>query len=244
MLKILIFFLCLSTTLFAEFNLKPTTSTLLKVDDIYGYIKDDSNFIIGSSGVIIHSFGDSKSIVARARVIQKINGVAKLEFSVFDALEQSALPLPNILPEEGDEVILNFLYDRAVIIAPDEEIYNYIHLNNQELYFTHIDILGAQLIRTSVLSPKRSDFRKFCANNTTGIVIFALQEKAKYVDCQDFVVLYESQIPKTSSIQVPFYSRIGGYKSGILDFTSEQISNFFNYYETLIDLYSVRKKNE
>ncbi|EAJ3622608.1 exporting protein [Campylobacter coli] len=237
MLKFLTFILSLSIGLFAaDLNLKPVKTELLKVEDIYGYIKDSSDIKLNSSGVVIQRFQTSKSIIARASIIAKEKGLAKLKFSVFADLEQDALPLPNVVPQKGDEVVLNFLYDRGLVIAPDEQTYNKLVSSFPEIYFTHIDILGAQLIRSSALAPKRSDFRKFCADNAVGILIFALEDKAKIVDCQDFSELYELAIAKPSSIQVPFYSRIGGYKSNFFDFNSQEVGNYYRYYDALINL--------
>lgn len=237
MLKFLTFILSLSIGLFAaDLNLKPVKTELLKVEDIYGYIKDSSDIKLNSSGVVIQRFQTSKSIIARASVIAKEKGLVKLKFSVFADLEQDALPLPNVVPQKGDEVVLNFLYDRGLVIAPDEQTYNKLVSSFPEIYFTHIDILGAQLIRSSSLAPKRSDFRKFCADNAVGILIFALEDKAKMVDCQDFSELYELAIAKPSSIQVPFYSRIGGYKSNFFDFNSQEVGNYYRYYDALINL--------
>ncbi|HEB9325869.1 TPA: plasminogen-binding N-terminal domain-containing protein [Campylobacter coli] len=237
MLKFLTFILSLSIGLFAaDLNLKPVKTELLKVEDIYGYIKDSSDIKLNSSGVVIQRFQTSKSIIARASVIAKEKGLAKLKFSIFADLEQDALPLPNVVPQKGDEVVLNFLYDRGLVIAPDEQTYNKLVSSFPEIYFTHIDILGAQLIRSSSLAPKRSDFRKFCADNAVGILIFALEDKAKIVDCQDFSELYELAIAKPSSIQVPFYSRIGGYKSNFFDFNSQEVGNYYRYYDALINL--------
>ncbi|HEC1736119.1 TPA: plasminogen-binding N-terminal domain-containing protein [Campylobacter coli] len=237
MLKFLTFILSLSIGLFAaDLNLKPVKTELLKVEDIYGYIKDSSDIKLNSSGVVIQRFQTSKSIIARASVIAKEKGLAKLKFSVFADLEQDALPLPNVVPQKGDEVVLNFLYDRGLVIAPDEQTYNKLVSSFPEIYFTHIDILGAQLIRSSSLAPKRSDFRKFCADNAVGILIFALEDRAKIVDCQDFSELYELAIAKPSSIQVPFYSRIGGYKSNFFDFNSQEVGNYYRYYDALINL--------
>ncbi|BEK36791.1 plasminogen-binding N-terminal domain-containing protein [Campylobacter coli] len=237
MLKFLTFILSLSIGLFAaDLNLKPVKTELLKVEDIYGYIKDSSDIKLNSSGVVIQRFQTSKSIIARASVIAKEKGLAKLKFTVFADLEQDALPLPNVVPQKGDEVVLNFLYDRGLVIAPDEQTYNKLVSSFPEIYFTHIDILGAQLIRSSSLAPKRSDFRKFCADNAVGILIFALEDRAKMVDCQDFSELYELAIAKPSSIQVPFYSRIGGYKSNFFDFNSQEVGNYYRYYDALINL--------
>lgn len=209
-------------------------TNLVKVDGIYGYVKDNENIKINHSGVITHKFDGLDSIIARVSVIEKKDGYAKLEFRVFDMLEQSALPLPYILPEVGDEVVLNFLYNRAFIIAPNKQTYDLLQNKFSNLELTHIDIFGAQLIQDSVVSPKRSDFRKFCAKNAIGLTIFALKDKAYVVDCQDFKILYNIDIENFNEIQIPFYSRVGGYAKQIFDFDSEEIGNYYKYYNALI----------
>ncbi len=240
MFKMVLLSLAFTLSLFADFDFKVIHTRLLEVDDIYAYVKDDPRIQLNSGGIVMHSFNQSKSIIARASVIAKEKGRAKLEFSVFSSLEQESLPLPNVLPEVGDEVILNFLYDRAAVIAPDEQSYEDIIASYPQIYFTHIDILGAQMIRNSQLAPRRSDLRKFCADNALGILIFALEKKAKFVDCQDFKTLYEIPISKPKSVQVPFYSRISGYRSEFFDFNAAEIGNFYRYYEALIDWGKVR----
>ena len=222
--------------LFADFDLKPVKSELLKVDGPHAYVRDEPGIRLHASGIVSHRFKHSKSIIARVSVIQKENGLAKLEFKVFDSLEQEALPLPNILPEVGDEVLLNFLYDRAVAIAPDRTSHDWLVQKFPSLYFTHIDVLGARLIRANAPAPKRADFRKFCSDNAVGILAFALRDKIKLVDCQDFHVLYEEDVALNSSTQqAPFYSRIEGYRSDFFNINSEEIGDFYRYYETLID---------
>lgn len=243
MLKLILALMISSLSLMAEFNLKPLSTPLLKVEDIYGYVKDSENLTLYSSGVVMHRFKESQSIIARAEVIEKKNGIAKLEFSVFDSLAQEALPLPNVLPEVGDEVILNFLYDRGLVIAPDKQSYDFLVQNFPQIYFTHIDILGAQLIRTAGLAPKRSDLRKFCSENAVGVLVFALENKFKIVDCQSFMTLYEEPLSvKPKALQTPFYSRVSGYESNFFDFNEIKMGNFYRYYEALIDLRKAKEE--
>lgn len=245
MLRWILLLMISSLSLMAEFNLKPLSTTLLKVEDIYGYVKDNENLVPYSSGVVMYRFKESQSIIARAEVVEKKNGIAKLEFSVFDSLAQDALPLPNVLPQAGDEVILNFLYDRGVVIAPDKQSYDFLTQKFPQIYFTHIDILGAQLIRTGGLAPKRSDLRKFCSENAVGILILVLRDKFKIVDCQSLMTLYEEALNiKPKSLQQPFYSRVGGYERDFFDFNPVQMGNFYRYYETLIDLKKAKENDE
>ena len=102
--------------------------------------------MIGSSGVVMHTFSNGESsIIARAVVTKKNAGIATVRFEVFSALSQSALPVPGIVPKSGDKVILNYLYDRAVIVVPNEEIYKQITASFSSIEFIHPDIAGSYL---------------------------------------------------------------------------------------------------
>lgn len=220
-----------------NFDFKPFKTELVKAENAYGYVLDSPEIKLYSSGVVVHNFGTSQIILATVNVVAKENGLAKLQFAVFDMLEQSALPLLKAVPEPKDEVILNFLYDRALIIAPNEESYHLVENQFPNIYFTHIDVFGAQLIRASKAAPTKSDFKTFCANNASGVLVFALKDKAVFVDCQDFKILYSSPL-KTSNTQteLPFYSRIKGYRNEFFDFKSPKVKDYYQYYNSLLGL--------
>lgn len=209
---------------------------LEKVDDIYGYIKDDPRILLHSSGIVVHEIDTQKSIIARASVIGRENGLVKLQFKVFDMLAQDAMPLPNVLPQVGDKIVLNYLYDRALIIAPDKSVYDFIAQKLNGIYFLHPDLFGAHMIQEYRQTPRRSDFRSFCSKNAVGLLVVALEKKAEIVDCQDFGKIEEFAIPQAQSLQIPFYSRITGYKSDIFSLNDEAIGNYYVYYEKLISL--------
>lgn len=235
MVRIILMYFCFIIFSYAKgFDLIQTK--LEKVEDIYGYIKDDPKILIHSSGIVVHNIENQKTIVARASVIGRENGFVKLQFKVFDMLVQDAMPLPNVLPEVGDKVVLNYLYDRALIIAPDKKVYDYIAQKFSDLYFLHPDLFGAHMIQEYRQTPRRSDFRSFCSKNAVGLLVVALEKKAELVDCQDFEKIQEIEIPQAQSLQIPFYSRITGYKSDIFSLNDESIGNYYIYYEKLINL--------
>lgn len=235
MIRIVLMCFCFIVFSYAKsFDLIQTK--LEKIEDIYGYVKDDPKILMHSSGIVVHNIENQKTIVARASVIGRENGFVKLQFKVFDMLTQDAMPLPNVLPEVGDKVVLNYLYDRALIIAPDKKVYDYIAQKFSDLYFLHPDLFGAHMIQEYRQTPRRSDFRSFCSKNAVGLLVVALEKKAELVDCQDFEKLQEIEIPQAQSLQIPFYSRITGYKSDIFSLNDESIGNYYIYYEKLINL--------
>ena len=218
----------------AKFDLKPSYNLILSTNESNATILDNDSFIVGSSGVVMHKLNDgSKAIIARAVVTQKKDGYANLRFEVFNELQQSALPRPTILPQAGDEVILNYMYNRSLIITPNKEIYDQIIKSFSHITFIHPDIVAAYLSYEYKPNPSKADFRKMCALNATGLILIALDGEALFADCGSFEILQSFKTGEISYYEVPFYTRIKDIKSPFWKFGAK-IKNYDKYYNKLL----------
>lgn len=231
------FFTTLSFVMAAEFSMPSYQTQIIKVDGGYATIQDSPNIIVGSSGIVMHRFSNNDtSIIARA-VVSKKNGVnATIRFEVFGFLAQDALPVPGILPTAGDSVVLNYLYDRALIVAPNKEVYDNIVAAFPNIHFIHPDIIGSKLLMDYKPNPSRDDFRAMCGYNAAGVIFFALDEKGYFVDCGGFNILKEFQTGSISYYNRPFYSNVGPIEDSILTWGSNQINNYNRYYSNILGL--------
>lgn len=218
----------------------PTYETmLLEVNEESGtgVVVDNSSLIVGSSGVVSHTFSNGESsIIARAVVVDKKDGKATIRFEIFSMLSQEALPVPGVLPKKGDEVVLNFLYDRALIVVPNEDIYNQVINSFPNISFIHPDIAGAYLNSHSIPNPSRDDFRKICADNVAGLIFIAMDKQAVFADCGSFKILKSFESASVGNYQVPFYSRIYGISTAWWKWNSEYISDYNEHYRFLLDI--------
>ena len=223
------------SSLFSQSLFEPYRTTLQNISGNTATIADSDTLVIGSSGIIIHQFDEQKStIIARASVIEKSGQSAKVRFEVFDLLEQSAFPLPGILPQNGDTVILNYLYDRALIVAPNQRVFTEITKHFSDVTWIHPDIVGAYLAAEYKPNPTREDFRQVCRENSAGIIFFALSFNGYIADCQSFKVLKTFESGPISQYQVPFYTRVRGIESAFWKLGSSQISDYNRHYERLL----------
>ena len=234
MLKFFLFFCLISVNLWA-FDTKVITSRVAQLDKGFIFIKDEPNIVIGASAIVVKQIKNATSIISRASVIAKDGKFAKLELKPFTMLAQKALPELDVKVETGDEVLVNFLYDRALLIAPDEASYKQVVGDLSEIYFIHPDILGAYMVREYKLSPKRTDFSLFCSNNALGLVAFVLKNKVAFVDCQDFTLLFEKPLnAQVAKPQLPFYSNIKSYKKNFFNFAEKRVADYYEYYTQII----------
>lgn len=214
---------------------------IIKVETIgqkkFAYIKNNNKISkIGSSGVVYHNFKNSSSIIASAVLVSKDKNMIKFELINNNILMQNNLPNIKQEAQIGDSIFVNFSYDRALIIAPNQYIYDYIKNKFPKLYFLSPDVFGAHLISISKKGPNKADFKKICSNNALGLIIFALKEKAVVVDCNSFMIIDNFKIPKIQDkdTQKPFYSRIQHYRKDFLDSRSREVKDYYKFYNNLL----------
>lgn len=237
MKKNLIFFLIIFFSVLngAEFNLQSYRTPIISIENGQALIANSSNIQVGSSGIVIHKLNQKdETIIARA-VVQSVDGMfATIRFEVFNMLAQKAFPLPILTPQVGDIVMLNYLYDRALIVVPNKEIYENIVSAFPNITFIHPDIVAAYLNINYKPNPTRDDFRHMCFQTASGLIFFAFDENSYFVDCQSFEVLRQFQSGKVSYYQLPFFSRVQEPKFPLFSFGVSRMKDFDKYYKKLI----------
>lgn len=221
----------------ADFSLREYKTPIISIDaDDTATIIDSPDIQVGSSGIVTHKFSShDSSIIARASVIEKNGGFAKVRFEVFDTLQQRALPLPGIAPQTNDTVTLNYLYSRSVIVVPNKEIYEEIVGAFMGVTFIHPDIVGAYLSYEYKPNPSRDDFRQMCSKSAAGLIFIAMDGRSVFADCQSFKVIKEFKSGEVEYYQLPFYTRVRDIDTVFYKLDSEHINNYDAHYENLLE---------
>ena len=234
--KAVLIFSIIISTLSANGLFKEYKSQILSIKGNQAIINDSNDIVKGSSGIVIHKFNDTtSSIIARVSVIDKSNGKATLRFSTYSALKQTALPLPGITPAVGDSVILNYLYDRALIVVPNYKIYSKITKHFKNITWVHPDILGAYLAQEYKPNPDRKTFRTMCQQNVASLIFFALDQESVFVDCNNFKIIKKLQGDRVTTVQLPFYTRVKKIDASWFSFSSSKMDSYSDYYKRMIN---------
>lgn len=208
---------------------------ILNIEGREGKIVDSEDIVIGSSGIVMHRFdNETNTIIARGVVVKKDGINATIRFKVFDALEQKAFPLPGILPQKGDTIILNYLYDRSLIVAPNETIYKEVSRHFSNISWIHPDITAGYLASIHKPNPTRKHFKKMCHQNSTGLIFVALEGNGYFADCESFKILKTLNSGHIASYQLPFYNRLGKIETYFWDISSSDIKSYDAHYSSLL----------
>ncbi|NPA63598.1 MAG: hypothetical protein GXO16_01365 [Epsilonproteobacteria bacterium] len=208
-------------------------TTIIKSEGSHATI-EPQDLPLGISGIVIHTFNpDLRSIIARAILVAP----DRIRFEVFDALAQESLPRPAIKPRPGDRVILGYLDDRALIIAPNLGTYQVLAQEFEGYDLLHPDLFAAELSKAKHPAPSKEDFKNFCNKFALSTIFLALKDRTLQLDCYSFTPLRSYPIAaKTESLQLPFYSRVKEIESSIFDFFGDnEIKDYFEYYQMLVE---------
>lgn len=190
----------------------------------------------GMYGIVIHRFDEEHSIALSWAEVTKIEGESTtLKMIPIRALEQSALPNGTWVPAVGDEVILGYNYQRALLIAPNPSIYKKITQQHNEREWVHPDIFATLLSSRGHPTPLREDFAYACSMNNIGLVSFMLDRSLLTLDCKSFTIMENRSVPIASSEEhLPFYSRVPHIEANWFGEGSDELEAYAPHYIELI----------
>ena len=211
------------------------STEILEINGRNAVIKSSDDIVVGSSGIVTHTFKNGIStIVARADVIKKDGDKATVRFDVYKLSTQVAFPKPGIVPAIGDKVTLNYLYDRALIVAPNYRVYKEVTKHFSDIDWVHPDIVGAYLAKIFRPNPDKEVFKKVCEVNSVGLIFFALNDYGYFVDCANFTSVKQVKTGHIKKAQVPFYTRVKDIDTSWIKWSSSEITDYNAHYRDVI----------
>lgn len=230
---LLLFF---ATTLLAQTNFSPfhTKVSALTAEGLV--VEGRKGLAVGASGVVIHTFENNhQTIISSVEVIKKEGNKLLLKQRPFPYTKQHILPNYKIAPKVGDEVILNFLYNRAVAIVPDASTYKTVTKSYEEFEWVHPDIFAAKLSTEYNPTPNKKTFQKMCINQNIGLLLIYANETGHFVDCTSFKTIYTIPLPTASETKAPFYNRLEPIKGRLFGlFGGKGVHNYDRFYSDLL----------
>jgi hypothetical protein len=194
---------------------------------------------VGMSGFAVHKIDETHNSILKSVVVKsfdRVSGVATLKLSEFKSLKNNALPQGDWKLEVGDSVVLAFAYDRALLIAPSEEIYYRIS-KSVKIQWVHPDIFATILSFKGHPTPLKSDFESMSSESSIGVVFIYLDKRVFTVDAKSFKILSISDAPLTQeSVTLPFYTRVPEIDAAWWGEGSSRLKEYApHYYELLVE---------
>ena len=205
-----------------------------------------ANIDIGMSGFITHKLGDSHESVLKGVTVVNYNQnkhIATLKMSKYSGIaKNSALPNGLWKVQVGDIVVLAFGYSRALLIAPNEEIY-YKVSRGVKIQWIHPDLFATLLSFNGHPTPLKEDFEDMSDTTAVGLIFFFIDEKLFMLDAKSFKILGITEAPfVTKSVKLPFYTRVKNINANWWGAGSSRLKSYAPYYYSLLIKYNRNDK--
>jgi hypothetical protein len=207
------------------------------------------NLKVGQSGVIVHYYTKDKSIIISTAIVEQSgDNSSKIIFSPFKGLIQNALPKTNRKPQNGDTFIVNYLYQKSLLIAPNGESYTNIQNFFPYQHFLNSDIFASYLKLEENPTPQKNDFIKFCKIHNLGTIYFIIEKNFYIVDANSFKIIeILPMVYNNTKTEQPFYTKVDKIESGLFDFDFKFDLSFLPFIDkstkTSGDNYTIYYKN-
>ncbi len=209
------------------------------------WVKEDKaaihieNIQKGVSGFVVHTLAPNRSAIVNGAVIEDFNQttkIATLKLTPFTMFRNNNLPSLKLQAQKGDLAVLAFGYDRALVIAPSEDIYYRLTQAMRGEVFIHPDIFATMLSWRGHPTPLQKDFQDFCQNVSIGLVFFYIERKLYTVDCNSFTILgvQEAPLEAKEKRKLPFYTRIEKIEASWFGAGSDELEDYAPYYYRLL----------
>lgn len=201
----------------------------------------------GMSGVIIRHFDDKHSSIIANSVVKQLDPVsnrATLSVSEFSGVHQNSLPSGNWSPKISDEVVLAGDYDRAMLIAPNDDAYYTITKNIPNIEWIHPDTFASYLSYEGHPTPLVDDFKKYCTAHSIGLLYIQSAQNLFTLDCKTFSLLetHSSNLSSTEQ-QTPFYTRVPNIRAAWWGAGSSRLDSYEPYYLEQIALNNSKNRS-
>lgn len=223
-----------------NFSIKPIGTKVENIQNNRTTI-DQGNLIVGQTGIVVHIYdNDKRQIVANAKVISSTNNSSVVEFFEFADLKQDALPTSIRKAEKGDVLVLNYMYNSSLLIAPTLDSFQTVRENFKLNNFLHSDIFAAKLKVDNNPYPTKEDIQQFAIQQNLGTIFFVLDNKIFIVDTKTFAVLQTyAYAYESNEKQKPFYTRVEEIEESIFDFSffsDKKSLSYDDYYKRILGI--------
>lgn len=194
----------------------------------------------GESGILVRNIENNEFIIADIIVESIENKIAIISYTPFNSINQQYMPHPIGTPKEGDKAIFRILYNRALIISPNQDIYKNIIDSNTHIDFIHPDIFASFLANSSYNMPNKNNFSNFCKKFAIGLLFIWDKNTIFKLDCNSLKILEKDNLTNakkdlTNNIKLPFFTRLGDETLNEL-FKMKDMKDYSTYYSNLLGL--------
>lgn len=173
----------------------------------------DRQYVKGVSGIVVHRYNDRHSAIIAAVVSL---GGDKAQVVNASYVQNTRLPDIATTIEVGDTVVMGYLYNRSLLIAPNEATYKEVLEIYPNIDFVNPDLLAFQMMREGRNMPTKQSIQEYCNQNAIGLVYIVTADMGYFLDVNSFDILNVEPIDSSGDRVLPFFMRLERIDGGIV----------------------------
>ncbi|PIF04196.1 MAG: hypothetical protein CSA86_02425 [Arcobacter sp.] len=196
---------------------------------------DMANITVGSSGIIVRKVNNNYIILTQAIVTKSDDINTTIKFIDKQIIPQDSIPTSKIKPSNGDDFILNHLYNTSLLIVPNIEAKNELLKLYPKHNFLNEDFFAAHLKVIDTPLPTKKIISQFTQSQEIGTIFLVIKNKLYIIDTLTFKIIDTQDLQyNNTTTNVPFFTKVRDIKKGFWNFGPEKIKNYNKYYLKLI----------
>jgi hypothetical protein len=214
---------------------KTVTTTLYEIQKNHATIQG-VHLPVGTSGIVIHRYDEKhRAIVASAVTVMSNENGTTIELLPYRGLMHSKLPTIKTEPQNGDTVILGYLYDRILPIVPNKASFEKAKEAFTNLTLIHPDLFAVELAKEKQPLPQKRHFQRMCEKMHLGLVLFMFQDGSDFIDCVSWKKVGHVDLKSVDGehFKSPFFHRFNAIPSAPFDWSNHTMNQFDQYYKKL-----------
>lgn len=173
----------------------------------------NKNIIKGVSGIIVHHYNDKHSAI-----VATVVSLGAKEARIVNAKYVQNTRLPDIATpvSVGDKAVMGYLYNRSLLIAPNQATYDDVTGIYPSMDFVHPDLLAFSMMREGIDMPTKESIQEYCNQNAIGLVYLVAADMGYFIDVNSFQILSVEPVDSSGDRMLPFFMRLERLDGGVV----------------------------
>lgn len=223
-MKKLLFILLTTYALMAD-GLPQRIETTIQSIDANGKIELATAVPQGMSGIVLHNYGNNLSAITQAVISLGETSATVLPYT---ALLHENIPTIKTPARAGDKVILGNFYNNALVIAPNENVYNQVTTSYQKTWI-HPDAFALDFMKEDESKLTLDNIERFAKANQVGLVLLVAKDRIRVLDpvSKKFLgaIAFTNNANNTMS---PFYARFGQMDTSVFGSSNKSYAEYYS----------------
>ena len=226
MKKVLFILFSMSYLLIAN-QLPSSISTTISKVTAEGEVLLSSNIPKGMSAIVVHNYGNGLSAITHTAIS---TGDAHATIGAYKAILHEKIPTIQTAVTIGDKVIFGSFYNNAMVIAPNQIVYNQITKSYKKNWL-HPDAFALEFMKEEESRLSFENLHAFAQKNQIGLVLIVTKDKMLILD--PISEHYLGALPisvDTTKVITPFYARFEQMDTSVFGFGDR---NYLPYFQSV-----------